>query len=96
MFEMCGKDKKKWDILFLYRKKERKIDNEISLLHPFLVNQIYRVNVRDSPNFCPSKVRRLATEECKFTPDKERIICHTLHIGYANVFNVFVLSFNSR
>lgn len=59
MFEMCGKDKKKWDILFLYRKKERKIDNEISLLHPFLVNQIYRVNVRDSPNFCPSKVRRL-------------------------------------
>ncbi len=62
MFEMCGKDKKKWDILFLYRKKERKIDNEISLLHPFLVNQIYRVNVRDSPNFCPSKVRRLATE----------------------------------
>ena len=53
MFEMCGKDIKK------YRKKERKIDNEISLLHPFLVNQIYRVNVRDSPKFCPSKVRRL-------------------------------------
>ena len=62
MFEMRGKDKKKWDILFLYRKKERKIDNEISLLHQFLVNQIYRVNVRDSPKFCPSKVRRLATE----------------------------------
>lgn len=62
MFEMCGKDIKKVGYSILYRKKERKIDNEISLLHPFLVNQIYRVNVRDSPNFCPSKVRRLATE----------------------------------